>query len=927
MHSQRLINHCLIISVFAALIVLADDTALADEHVDYLKHIKPVLAERCFACHGALKQEAGLRLDTAALAIKGGESGPAIMPGKAAESLLIQRVTSTDESERMPGEGQPLKPDQIAVLKAWIDQNAKAPADEQAERDPRDHWSFRPIVRPPVPQIASSAWVRNPIDAFVAERHEQLGLTPQAEAPRAVLVRRLCLDLVGLPPTTEELTSVDADTTDDWYEHFVKRLLADPRHGERWARHWMDIWRYSDWWGLGDQLRNSQYHIWHWRDWIVESLNANVPYDEMVRQMLAADELYPNDASKLRATGYLARNWSLLIRNLWMEETVEHVSKGFLGLTMNCAKCHNHKFDPIAQADFYRMRAFFEPYQVRLDLVPGETNLGRDGIPRVFDGRLDLPTYRFERGLENQADKSKVIEPGVPELLAFDNLEIHPVALPKAAWQPERRPHVLETYLTEAKKSLERAEASLAPARKKLESAQKTLREIAENVSLEVRRSAETAVVDTQAEFHAAYLASEAAPLELSSVQLRAAATRAAWAKEDDTTGNPKLAEAARSATTEAVKVERKAAVANGLHAVADIELKIRRAAAAQKATLEVGLTTARESLAKAEQNAVAALGPDDKYTPLVGAKWTPTRFIISIKDDPEVKFPDHSTGRRTALAVWLTDRRNPLTARVAVNHLWARHMGTPLVATVFNFGRSGTPPTHPELLDWLASELIDSGWDMKHMHRLIVMSSAYRMSSSTARSDANLAKDADNLHLWHRAPIRLESQTVRDSILALAGKLDLTRGGPTVPPDAQTDSTRRSLYFFHSNNERNLFLMTFDEASVNECYRREQSIIPQQALALSNSRLVHDAARPIADRLSQSTTTAPPPSNDDEFIQKAYSLILGVPANDAEVAASKKALEAWRKLPEAAAKGTADLAREHLVWALLNHTDFVTVR
>ncbi|HEU4754190.1 MAG TPA: DUF1549 domain-containing protein, partial [Armatimonadota bacterium] len=365
------------------------------------------------------KQNAGLRLDTAALALKGGSAGPVIVPGNPAASRLLVRVTLPEHGGRMPPEGEPLKPEEVRALRAWILQKPKPLAGEQPEKDPREHWAFRPVRRPPVPKVRSAAWVRNPIDAFIAQRHEQKGLKPQPEAPRRVLVRRVYLDLIGLPPSPEELARLEADRTPGWYERLVDRLLRDPRYGERWARHWMDIWRYSDWWGLGDQLRNSQAHIWHWRDWLVESVNADTPYDEMVRQMLAADELYPNDLGRLRATGFLARNFYLFNRNQWMEETVEHVSKGLLGLTVNCAKCHDHKYDPVKQADFYKLRAFFEPYEVRLDVVPGEPDLNRDGIPRAFDGPADTPTYLFIRGNEAQPDKSAPMEPGVPGLLAF----------------------------------------------------------------------------------------------------------------------------------------------------------------------------------------------------------------------------------------------------------------------------------------------------------------------------------------------------------------------------------------------------------------------------------------------------------------------------------------------------------------------------
>src|SRR4051812_3297671 len=453
----------LIVSV-TAVCAIAGEVALAKEQIDYLQQIKPILAKRCYACHGALKQEAGLRLDTGALAIRGSEKGPVITVGDADASELIRRVTAKDESERMPPIGEPLESDQIAALRSWIAQKAIAPANEQPESDPRDHWAFRPVVRPPVPKVANAKWVRNPIDAFIAKQHEQFGLMPQADAPPELLMRRLSLDLIGLPPTEEDLAKLKADGEDDWYEPFAKRLIDDPRHGERWARHWMDIWRYSDWWGLGDQLRNSQQHIWHWRDWIVESLNANTPYDEMVRLMLAADELHPRDQFKLRATGFLARNYFIYNRNQWMDETVEHVSKAFLGLTLNCAKCHDHKFDPITQVDYYRMRAIFEPYHVRLDNLPGEPDLTRDGIPRVYDGLPNEPTYLFQRGQENSPDKTKVIAPGVPELLGRKGFAIRPVSLPKAASQPERQSWVIETYLSAAKNLVASAEASRASA-------------------------------------------------------------------------------------------------------------------------------------------------------------------------------------------------------------------------------------------------------------------------------------------------------------------------------------------------------------------------------------------------------------------------------------------------------------------------------
>ncbi len=898
-----------------------------DEPIDYLKQIKPILRARCFACHGALKQEGDLRLDTAKLIVRGGDSGEVITPGDASESLLLDRISSTDLAERMPPEheGEPLSPDQIKLIRDWIAIGAPAPEDEQPEASTEDHWAFHPITRPPLPAIRN-AEIKNPIDVFLAQQHEQRGLKPQTEASRIVQVRRLYLDLIGIPPTGEEIEAFVNDRSPQCYEQFVDRLLNDPRHGERWARHWMDIWRYSDWWGLGQQLRRSQKHIWHWRDWIVESLNNDTGYDEMVQLMLAADELHPNDLDKLRATGYLARNYWLFNRNQWMDETVEHVSKGFLGLTMNCAKCHDHKYDPIEQADFYRMRAFFEPYHARLDVVPGQSDLTRDGIPRVYDGLLDTPTYLFIRGNEKSPDKSTEITPGVPEIVAFEELKIEAISLPVEAWQPERRSWVIDAHLAAAQEKVKKANTTASAAKKKLAALEEKLvaAEIEKRKTEPTDGETETSitvldVAKSHQQLKIADAAVDVAAAELASVERRVEAMRDAWAAADDKSSdsNPASTESVREKTIVAIRAERELAVATAQHDVATAELELLRATEGKKKAAAKKIKTASESLDKAQNVVKTEVKESDQYTKLVGAKWTPTRFLFSGKDDPTIEFLSQSTGRRTALARWITDRRNPLTARVAANHIWTRHMGTPLVPTVFDFGRNGARPTHPELLDWLAAELMDNDWSMKHLHRVIVSSAAYRMSSSRSDHEINVAEDPDNHVWWRREPIRLESQLLRDSLLAHAGTLDQTRGGPTVPKSEQDASTRRSLYFFHSNNERNLFLSTFDEALVTECYRREQSIVPQQALALTNSKLVHDTSPKIAKRLSEGA------EEDTQFIRKSFAILLGIEASDQEIAACSKALEAWRARED----GSKENARTNLVWSLINHNDFVTLR
>ena len=864
--------------------------------VDYLREVKPILAAHCYTCHGAIKQKGGLRLDTVGLMTEGGDHGATLIPGKAGDSLLLKHVLGEKGFKRMPPEhdGEALKPAQVAVLRRWIDQGAAHPKDEQPEADPRNHWAFRTPIRPEVPKVKNAAWVRNSVDAFIAQEHEKRGLTPQGFAERSLLLRRVYLDLIGLPPTRDEMQAFRADKSPDAYEKVVDRLLASPQYGERWGRHWMDIWRYSDWWGLGAELRNSQRHIFHWRDWIVESLNKDKGYDRMLLEMLAADELFPTDADALRGTGFLARHYFLFNRTTWLDETVEHTSKAFLGLTFNCCKCHDHKYDAFSQADYYRFRALFEPYQIRMDNVPGELDLAKNGMPRVYDAHLEAPTYLHIRGSEANPDKNRTIKPGLPSLLLPAGLSIKPIKLPAEAHQPGLRAFVLQDHLRLAEKQLkdgldELAKARLAPADKSPKST----------------RIADQKVAHAQA--------------LIAALKARSAADRAA----------------AESPAADATKqLAQTAALAEKVQAYELAQWNFARAEAGQA---EVKLTPA-QAQAAVDAARTALKNPGESYTPLAGALKT---MESNLESDANRRkpFPKESTGRRAALATWVADRKNPLTARVAVNHIWTRHFGQPLVATVFDFGRKGAAPTHPALLDWLAVELMDfalpsppgrgaggegeGGWRMKHLHRLLVTSNAYRMtSSSLGASEKNVQEDSENRYYWRVNSQRMESQVVRDSLLHLAGELELINGGPSIETPMQEASKRRSLYFFHSAIERNKFLSTFDEADPLDCYRRRDSIIPQQALALSNSKLAVSLAEKMAVRLDKSLG---PVSNHD-FARESFAWILGYASTANETAACEQAMQRWVELNKA--RPDANLrARMQLIQALLNHNDFITIR
>ena len=279
---------------------------------------------------------------------------------------------------------------------------------------------FQRVTRPDVPESKLTGWGRTPIDAFIAAEYDRLGLIPTGEAAKHNLLRRVYLDLVGIPPTREQLLQFLADDSPTAYEQVVERLLASPEYGQRWGRHWMDIWRYSDWagWTGGGQIRDSQPHIWRWRDWIIDSLNADRPYDSMVRAMLAADEVTPDDPNDLRATGYLVRNYKMLSRETWMQDTVEHTCKAFLAITMNCARCHDHMYDPILQSEYYQFRAIFEPHNVRADRVAHQAgDIKVDGLTRAYDAEPAAPTYLFIKGDDRNPDKDRSIAAGVPALL------------------------------------------------------------------------------------------------------------------------------------------------------------------------------------------------------------------------------------------------------------------------------------------------------------------------------------------------------------------------------------------------------------------------------------------------------------------------------------------------------------------------------
>ncbi|MBI1904196.1 MAG: DUF1553 domain-containing protein [Planctomycetia bacterium] len=1103
----------------------------ADDRVDYRTQVKPLLA-RCFVCHGALKQESGLRLDAGSLILKGGDDGAVVVPGKSGESLLVEAVSRTDPETRMPKEGAPLSSDEIDILKKWIDQGAKVP-DEAIPPDPRKHWAFIPPQRVPLPEPKDARWSGNAVDRFIAASHEAHGLNPLDVTDRATLLRRVYLDLIGLTPTADALRDFLRDDSQDAYDRVVDRLLASPQYGERWGRHFMDVWRYSDWAGYGNEIRNSQYHIWRWRDWIVESLNENKPYDRMIVEMLAADEVTPDDPAALRATGFLARNWFKFNRNVWLQDTVEHTGKAFLGLTINCARCHDHMFDPISSDEYHRFRAIFESHDVRTDRVPGQSDLMKDGLPRVYDAYAERPTYRFIRGDERKVDEATKYEAGVPAILGGE-FKIEPVELPARAWYPGLAEFVQTETLATARQQAVAAEAALVKAQGALASADASVAaaekapaptddpldvekpalagseiikdnfakadpqvwtigagqwEYADGVLRQKQAGAQfseiVSVADhprdflarvrfkttggqqwksvgisfdrqDEANYDAVYLSAVAGGPKLQFLHQRAAQTSyptggmvafpAAVGREyllelavrdklcnvfidgqlvlvyklGDSRRDGKLAiwtfdasadffsaelfalaEGAKlaekvsgEAAQAAVALDPQTALRQAQRAVTLSEKQLLAAQAnvawveariaadkaryatppasdadalallAGKAQLQVALCRADEARWKAESDLATAketartddakskeslAAAEKKLAEAVKAfeaAQKATENPTAAYDPLTAQYPKTSTGRRLALARWIADRGNPLTARVLVNHVWLRHFGQPLVPSVSDFGLHGQPPSHPDLLDHLAVEFMDRGWDLKWLHRTLVTSRAYRLQSSPPSSAAALAAanakiDPDNRFLWRMNVRRMEGEVLRDAILCVAGRLDLKMGGPEIDHAQGETVLRRSLYFRHAHEKQMTFLKLFDAANVNECYRRNESLIPQQALVVANSAIARESARVLAGKLSGKSASE---VSDAAFVRAAFEQVLSRPPRDAEQSECEKFLtEQPQRLSAAADTKPATFggqgykvapsadarqrARESLVHVLLNHNDFVTIR
>jgi mono/diheme cytochrome c family protein len=781
-------------AVISASVFAADELPPpAKSRVDYARDIQPLLAKRCYVCHGPQQQMSGLRLDQKESALR------VIQPRNSAASRLIRMVAGAG-SKVMPPVGVHLTPAEIGLLRAWIDQGVNWTVSAAGQPPQATHWSFRKVTRPDPPAVVHRGWPRNPIDNFILARLEKEGIAPSPEAPKATLIRRVSLDLTGLPPTPREVDEFLRDTRPDAYERLVDRLLESPHYGEKWARYWLDLARYAD--SDGYEKDRSRPWAWRYRQWVIEAMNRDLPFDEFTIEQLAGDLLAKRTTDTLIATGFnrntlTNREGGTDPEQFRDEQVLDRAATlgiVWLGLTVGCAQCHDHKFDPIKQKEFYQLTAFFNTQE--------EVN-----IPAPLPG--ELGPYLAGRAAYERQRQELLDQYGIPAL--------------EADWESKLR------YACEHP---------------------------GEHPDWDFGYGEFTHTVDN--------------------------------AKKVLFLDPAKRSELQRTVMTETV-----------INSCANLFPKDY-------------CNSLKLNELKTKLNDLNSKSAQISYAPVLLENDTPPKTYVHIKGDwrehgDEVQpgtpavlppLPAGEQPTRLTLARWLVSPDNPLTARVAVNRFWQELFGRGIVRTSEDFGTQGDPPTHPELLDWLASEFQSRGWSMKQIVRLIVTSATYRQSSN-ARPELT-SRDPDNTLLARQSRVRLPAELIRDEALFTSGLLDLRVGGPSVKPpqpkgvaelsyqnsvkwveSTGPDRYRRGLYIHFQRTTPYPQLMNFDAPSASlSCTRRERTDTPLQALNLMNDPVFFEAAQSLAFRVMNESV-----GSFGDRLNFAYAVTLGRPpaAREAE--------------------------------------------
>jgi mono/diheme cytochrome c family protein len=861
----------------------------ADRTVDFTQDIQPIFTRACFSCHGPEKQQGGYRLDSPAAALRGGETySPAIKPGDSAGSPLIQLVAGLVPDTKMPAKGDPLTAAEIGLLRAWIDQGAKFPADAPAEADPlKSHWSFQPVRRPAVPTLGKRPPKNaSPLDAFIGARLAEDKLAPSPEADRTTLIRRLYFVMLGLPPTPEEVAAFVADRKPQAFERLVDRVLDDPRYGERWGRHWLDVVRFAE--SNGFETNRERLNAWRYRDYVIAALNDDKPYDQFIREQLAGDALGAEVA-----TGFLVGGPVDIVKSPdvaltaqqradELDDMVGTTGTAFLGLTTGCARCHSHKFDPISHREYHALAAIFAGVQHGDRALPlpadQQAKLAQaDQRIQELEGKLvpflpqpaAPPRDGKRRPAVNFAANEDAFAPVEAKFVRFTILATtggEPCLDELEVWAGDRNV-ALAAHGTRAT-----ASGSLAGYEiHKLEhlndgrvgNGRSWISSEAGRgwVQLEFPRVERISRVvwgrDREGQFK------DRLPTQY---RIEAGLTTNDWQHVASSDDREPFAGKAELPPAPAYQFAGRpeAEAAQGKQWLAELEqVRRQRAEWAKAPAIYAGNFTQPGVTHRLHRG--DPLQPREAVAPGTLAIFHPLTLATNT---PEQQ-------RRRQLADWIASPENPLTARVIVNRLWQHHFGVGLVSTPNDFGKNGARPTHPELLDWLASELVRPEvkppigptvrpWSLKHLHRLILTSATWRQASMPRPSA--LKVDAGSRLLWRFPPRRLEAEGIRDSILAVSGNLDRTPGGPSFylhevdrenvyhyrpKEEFGPADTRRMVYAFKVRMEQDGIFGAFDCPDGSLVMpKRSASTTPLQALNLFNSRFILSQAEAFAARL-----------------------------------------------------------------------------
>ncbi|VTR99230.1 PSD1 and planctomycete cytochrome C domain-containing protein [Tuwongella immobilis] len=853
---------------------------------DYFEaKIRPILLDSCGRCHGPTTQQHGLRLDSRQSLLTGGDSGPAIVPGKPQESLLLKAVQRTGTLKMPPG--KPLSAAQIADLTKWIEAGAPWPDSAIATKPTAaaPHWAFQPVKSPPVPQPKMADRVRNPIDSFVLTKLEQANLSPSPLADRRTLIRRVTLDLTGLPPTMAEVEAFVADPDPQAYAKLVDRLLASPHYGEQWARHWLDVARYSDSKGyVYGREERMWIHAWAYRDWVVQAFNRDLPYDQFLKLQIAADQLAKDNPSDLAAMGFLTLNRRFLgVTHDIVDDRIDTLTRGMLGLTVSCARCHDHKFDPIPTEDYYSLYGIFRSSSER-DVVAGEPLM--PGDRKAFETALADQRKKLEderaKARREAAERNRK---RVGEYLAAQ-LELH--KYPEEGFdQILAASDIIPATVRQWREYLTRAGQSQHPVFAAWHAFAKLPADGFAAQAMAVTTQLQSLPADRLHPIVKARFASSPASMRDVVDRYTALFQEAERLSAQDADAKPEWAAIRRvlfdplspcevpdEPIVDAEQFFPSDVVTRLWQLQGNVDRFVMQSPMAPKfATILVDRPTPMTARIFRRGN------------PAMPTTEAPRRFLKAISPENRANFQSGS-GRRE-LAEAIANPQNPLTARVMVNRLWMHHFGAGLVRTPSDFGTRAEPPTHPELLDWLADSFVRNRWSLKEMHRLMVLSATYQQASSGPADAAAFQKaelaDPENKLLWRTNPRRLRFEELRDAMFAVTGELDRTVGGRAVNLFSSPFSKRRSVYGVIDREFFPELLRVFDMANPDlHIPQRSETIVPQQALFFLNHPLPIERAKAIVQHpLIQSAKT--PEAKVDAMMR----LLVQRPATAAEVAAA----------------------------------------